>query len=79
MLYAHVTPKRIKIIQYIPKFMKYLYKKWSCLQHVKYQNILIYNLLFKLNPKEQSFEINYCVTVNYLQLNRIAFQNKTCF
>ena len=27
----------------------YIYKKWSCLQHTKCQNILIYNLLLELN------------------------------
>ena len=29
-------------------------KKWSCLQHTKRQNILLYNLLLKLKSKDQS-------------------------
>ena len=44
-------------------------KKWSCLQHTKCQNILLYNLLLKLNSKDQSYKINYCV--NHIQLNRL--------
>ena len=52
-------------------------KKWSCLQYTKCENILLYNLLLKLNSKDQSYKINYCV--NYLQLNRLVFKNKTCF
>ena len=43
--------------------------KWSCLKHTKCQNILLYNLLLKLNSKDQSYKINYCV--NHLQLNRL--------
>ena len=45
-------------------------------EHTKWQNILIYNLLFKLNSKHQSFKINYCA--NYLQLKaRHVFKNKS--
>ena len=38
---------------------------------------MIYNFLLEHNWKEQSFEINYCV--NYLQLNNLVYQSKTCF
>ena len=52
-------------------------KQWPCLQHTKCQIILIYNLLFKLNSKAQSFKIDYCV--NYLQLNRLVLKTRQVF
>ena len=73
----HITLKTIKVIcEYSKISVLYIQKNGPI---YKIQNIktLIYNLLFKLKSKDQSFKINYCV--NYLQLNRLVFQNKTCF
>ena len=61
MLHAHVTPKSITIIcEYSKISGVYTQKKG--------------HLLFKLNSKDQSVKINYCViTFNLIDL----FQNKT--
>ena len=57
MLHAHVTPKSITIIcEYSKISGVYTQKKG--------------HLLFKLNSKDQSVKINYCV--NYIQLNRLV-------
>ena len=56
---VHATAKIMKIICIYSKISGYLYKKCSCLQHTKCQNILIYNFLFKHKSKDQSYKINY--------------------
>ena len=54
------------------------HQNYLCIvQHTKCQNILLYNLLLNLNANNQSYKINDCV--NYLQLNRLVFQNKDMF
>ena len=75
--------KASKLSINIPKFLGYIYKKWSYLQYTKCQNILIiYNLLFKRNSKDQSFKINYTalITFNLIDLfskTRHGFKNES--
>ena len=47
MLHACVTLKSIKIICVYSKISGVFIQKYSCLQHIKFQNILIYNLFSK--------------------------------
>ena len=78
MLHAYEIPKSIKNIWLASEITGvYIYKKWFYLGHENCQNILIYNFLLEHNWKDYSFEINCCV--NYLQLNSLVYQNKTCF
>ena len=48
----HIEVPHLKISVNIPKFLGYIYKKMVLF----YKNILIYNLLIKLNSKNQSFK-----------------------
>ena len=48
----HIELPHLKISVNIPKFLGYIYKKMVLF----YKNILIYNLLIKLNSKNQSFK-----------------------
>ena len=58
MVHVHVTPKCIKTIwQYSKVTWVYIYIKWSCLQHTKCQNILIYNFLWSLTEKTNHLKL----------------------
>ena len=67
MLHAHVTPKSIKIICLIPKFLGYTYKKQT-----NCQKIIKHNLLKNKNSKDKSFNL-----IALFFKTRHVFKNKS--